>query len=171
LPAISKLIEDRVLFQRERASGISSASAYFLSQFLVEIPILVAIVLLYGCISYWLVGLAATWFQFLFFLLTITLVIVVGFSAAQIASALVKSHSQSIAIYMVILVYSLLLGGFMVTKNGVCECCWGRSPVGPASGCFPLANVVSARADLPAGIEWILYTSYFYFGYEALVTK
>jgi hypothetical protein len=138
-----------LLFNREKASGTYCTSAYFLATFTVEFPILLLIVIGYGCISYWMVGLDASLTHFLFFLAIIFAVIQVGFSISQCISAgmllkrrntlfllfpsccsinsiffclilltlvAVNSVTMAIAIYMIILVYSLLMGGFIVNK-------------------------------------------------------
>lgn len=139
LPAISRFINDRLLFNREKASGTYCTSAYFLSSFTVEFPILLLIVLGYGCISYWMVGLDASITHFVYFLAIIFAVIQVGFSISQCISAAVNSVTMAIAIYMIILVYSLLMGGFIVNKSA-----------------------------LPSSISWAVYTSYFWFGFSGL---
>jgi len=66
-------------------------------------------------------------------------VINVGFSVAQVVSAAATSTAMAVALYMVVLVYSLLLGGFIVGKD-----------------------------ELPSPMQWAVYTSYFFFGFEAL---
>ncbi len=64
--------------------------------------------------GYFLVGLRKDAASFFTFLLIIFLVIQVGFALSQVLSAIAKSVNMAIALYMVILVYSLLMGGFMV---------------------------------------------------------
>ncbi|KAI9004510.1 P-loop containing nucleoside triphosphate hydrolase protein [Hyaloraphidium curvatum] len=142
LPAISQQISDRLLFQRERASGIVNTPAYFLSGMAVEVPLLIVVAVLYGTISYWMVGFYPAASNFFIYLLIITLVILVGFSATQVASSVSSSVPVGIAIYMIILVYSLLLGGFMISKD-----------------------------DLPAGAQWVVYTSYYWFGFSGLMVN
>ncbi|KAH3714043.1 abc transporter family protein [Pelomyxa schiedti] len=140
LPAISKYIDDRLLYSREHSSKLYSTGAYFFSEFFVELPILVVIVIIYGCISYWMVNLNPDPGRFFFFLWIILSVILVGFSVSQAIAAAVSSVNMAIAIYMLVLVYSLLLGGFIVSAN-----------------------------DLPKATQWLLRTSYFFYGFEALV--
>ena len=139
VPAISKFIEERVLFTREHASGSYRTLAFYLASFAVEFPVLLAIVAGYGTISYWMVGLQPDAIHFGFFLSTIFMVINVGFALSQLISAAVSSVNMAIAVYMIVLVYSLLLGGFMIPPSA-----------------------------LPAGIRWIFWTSYFYYGFQAL---
>jgi len=86
-----------------------------------------------------MVGLQPGASHFFYFFIVIFLVIIVGFSVAQLISAAVRTVSMAIAVYMIVLVYSLLLGGFIVP--------------GPS---------------IPSPIRWALRTSYFQYGFEAL---
>eukprot|EP01125_Pyxidicula_operculata_P018340 TRINITY_DN6509_c0_g1_i3.p1 TRINITY_DN6509_c0_g1~~TRINITY_DN6509_c0_g1_i3.p1 ORF type:complete len:150 (-),score=27.23 TRINITY_DN6509_c0_g1_i3:180-629(-) len=97
---------------------------------------------MYGSTSYWMVGLEPKLENFVYFLVNIFLTINVGFGISQVISAASKTVAMAIAIYMVVLVYSLLMGGFLVSKS-----------------------------DLPKPINWILYTSYFYYGFQGLVVN
>jgi len=139
LPSISKFIEDRLLFTRERAGGCYRTAAYFWANLLVEIPILVFLVSTYSAVSYWMIGLEPTWQNFLFFHGVVQFAVLVMFTITQIISALAKSVNVALAIYFLALVYSLLLGGFIVSPS-----------------------------DLPQSLSWALYTSYFYYGFSAL---
>jgi len=140
VPAISRFIKDKLLFTRERAGGFYGTTAYFLSTLTVEIPILLGIVIGYGCVSYWMVGLQPDTEHFIYFLALIFVVINVGFSVSQVISAGTKSATMAIAIYMIVLVYSLLLGGFIVRKS-----------------------------KLPGFAQWAVYTSYFWYGFQGLI--
>jgi hypothetical protein len=139
LPAISKIIEDRLLFQRERASGAYSTVPYWFATFIVEIPILLLIAVGYGSIVYYMCNFTSDPLNFVFFTITIFLVINVGFSLSQAIASFVKSSNMAIAVYMIILTYSLLLGGFIIKGS-----------------------------DLPDQIQWALRTSYFFYGFEAI---
>ena len=142
VPAISKLIEDRSLFYRDRSAGSYTTLPYFLSHIIIEIPNLFGIVVGYGVISYWMVGLEKSASAFAYFIAIIFFVLNVGFGLSQLIAACVKSTNMAIAIYMIVLVYSLLLGGFMVPKS-----------------------------SLPSAAQWLIYSSYFYFGFECLVAN
>lgn len=84
-------------------------------------------------------GLEPEVWSFVFFLAVILTVINVGFGVSQLIAALVPTTNMAIALYMLVLVYSLLLGGFIVSA-----------------------------ANLPSATQWLLYTSYFFFGFQAL---
>ena len=140
LPSVGKMVDSRVLFQRERQGGQVRPGPHIIALTLVEIPSLLLVILIYGSISYWMIGLYPSAGHFGFFLLTIGLVIVCSFFLAQGVSAGADSNAFGAALFCAIFVWSLLLGGFLV-----------RRPI------------------LPRDIQWIVYTSYFYFGFEALI--
>eukprot|EP01125_Pyxidicula_operculata_P007587 TRINITY_DN2576_c1_g2_i1.p1 TRINITY_DN2576_c1_g2~~TRINITY_DN2576_c1_g2_i1.p1 ORF type:complete len:600 (-),score=82.09 TRINITY_DN2576_c1_g2_i1:1725-3389(-) len=142
VPAISHFIKDRLIFTREKASGYYSTISYFLSTLSVEFPTLLGIVFGYGSICYWMVGLEPSTYHFTVFIGIIFFVINIGFSVSQVVSAVFKSVALAIAIYMVFLVYSLLLGGFIVHKD-----------------------------KLPEGVQWLMYTSYIWYGFQGLVVN
>jgi hypothetical protein len=97
-------------------------------------------IIIYGLIVYFLVGFRSGGLHFPAFLLIVFLVVNVCFAKAQMLSAISPSTNAALAFFMVILVYSLLLGGFMITAS-----------------------------QLPSGIQWLVYSSYFYFGFNALL--
>lgn len=139
LPAIGRFIEERLLYTREYASGYYHTIAYAIASFVVEFPILLLTVIGYGCIVYWMVGMEPSITSFIFFLGIIFLVIHVGFAWCQVLAAALKTTNMAIALYMLILVYSLLLGGFIVAPSTL------------------------------SYMKWALYSSYIYYGFEALV--
>jgi hypothetical protein len=142
LPAISRYFEERLTFVRERSAGRYCTSAYYVASMLVELPLLALIVAGYGTLAYKLVGLNPAPGRFGLFLCIIFLVINVGFSWSQLLAACSSSVSVAIAGFMVVLVYSLLLGGFIVSVS-----------------------------DLGETARWVVQTSYFWQGYEALMVN
>lgn len=117
-----------------------TTSAFYLAGMAIEVPVLIAVALLYGIVSYWLVGFYPSAAHFFTYCLIITLTILVGFSATQIGSAASSSIPVAVAFYMIFLVASLLLGGFMIGKE-----------------------------QLPSGAQWLFYLSYFFWGYSGLM--
>ena len=140
LPSISKFIEDRLVFTRENASGFYSTFPYCVASFLCELPILLVTVVVYSLISYWMVGFQPGLVPFVFFVAVVFFVIQVAYGACQVIAATVKTVNMAIAIYVMFLLYSLLLGGFLIHID-----------------------------SLPS--KWIVYTSYFYYGFAALVVN
>ena len=77
---------------------------------------------------------------FAWFLIVIFLVIMVTFSLAQVMSSFASNTNMAIGLYMFVMVFSLLAGGFMINFQQASE-----------------------------SVSWIRFMSYFYFGYEGLV--
>ena len=75
---------------------------------------------------------------------TFTAVLVVvtltGFSISQLVAACSRTVERAIAVYMLVFVYALLLGGFIIE-----------------------------RSQLPHDARWLVYTSFYYWGFGALV--
>lgn len=142
LPAISKFIEERLVFTREHASGYYSTLPYWIACFLCELPILLLTVIIYGNISYWMVGFQPGFSHFIFFLAIVFFVIQVAYAACQVIASNVKTVNVAIALYVMFLLYSLLLGGFLVHQD-----------------------------TLPEKCQWMVYTSYFYYGFAALTVN
>ena len=140
LPAIGKFIEERVVFTREHASGYYNTLPYSTASFLCELPILLITVLGYGTISYFMVGYQPGFNHFCFYILVIFTVIQAGYASCQLISANVKTTNIAIAVYVLFLVYSLLLGGFIIPQD-----------------------------SLPNALQWLVYTSYFFYGFAALL--
>lgn len=57
---IPAFLEDRSLFIKERANGLYGASSFTISNFLIGIPYLFVIDVLFSVVAYWLVGLKPT---------------------------------------------------------------------------------------------------------------
>ena len=142
IPSISKFIEERATFSREHASGLYHTFPYFISSFLCELPILIFTVLAYSLIAYWMVGYATGFGHFMFFLVVVFLVIQTGYGICQVLASVCKSVNIALAVYLFFLVYSLLLGGFIIHK-----------------------------ASLPSAFQWVVYTSYFFYGFAALLVN
>ena len=140
IPALSRYIEERVLFLRERSAGTYNTAAYYIATTLVELPVLVLVVLAYAPSSYFLVGLRHTPGAFCTFTTVLTTVTLTGFSISQLVAACSRSVERAVAVYMLVFVYALLLGGFIVDKD-----------------------------KLPEGAQWLTGTSFYYWGFGALI--
>lgn len=139
LPSISKYIDEKLLYSREHASRCYGTLPYLLSHYIVELPILVFTVVVYASISYFMVGFRPGIQYFLFYVGVEWLVISIGYSACQVIASFSNSLNVSIAVYVLYMLYSLLTGGFLVSKS-----------------------------DLPSFLGWMINTSYFYYGFAAL---
>ena len=140
IPALSRYIEERVLFLRERAAGFYGTGAYFLAATAVELPVLGCVVAAYAPSSYFLIGLRPTAGAFATFTAVLVVVTLTGFSISQLVAACSRTVERAIAVYMLVFVYALLLGGFIIEKD-----------------------------KLPEDARWLVYTSFYYWGFGALV--
>jgi len=57
---IPAFLEDRALFVKERANGLYNAGSFMTANFLVGVPMLFFICILFSIIAYWLIGLDGT---------------------------------------------------------------------------------------------------------------
>eukprot|EP01103_Thecamoeba_quadrilineata_P004182 TRINITY_DN1390_c0_g1_i2.p1 TRINITY_DN1390_c0_g1~~TRINITY_DN1390_c0_g1_i2.p1 ORF type:complete len:500 (-),score=73.84 TRINITY_DN1390_c0_g1_i2:336-1835(-) len=89
LSSLDQFIGERPIFQRERASGTYSSSAYFVSKCLVEAPLILIYSLLFGIICYWLIGFQNTFYHFFIFESTLILSVAVAGSLFILLGALV----------------------------------------------------------------------------------
>ena len=142
LPAIAKLIEEKLIYTREHASGYYSTFPYCASCFLSELPVLILTVMSYTVIPYWMIGFQSGSGSFVFFTVTVFVIIQVSYGACQVISSNVKTLNKAIAIDGMFVLYSLLLGGFFIHVD-----------------------------QLPSLLGWLIYTSYFYYGFAALVAN
>lgn len=140
IPALSRYIDERVLFLRERAAGAYGTGAYYVATALVELPVLVCVVVAYAPSSYWLIGLRPTLEAFLTFTAILVAVSLTGFSISQLVAACSQTVERAIAAYMLVFVYALLFGGFIIDKD-----------------------------QLPESARWLVCTSFYYWGFGALI--
>jgi len=140
LSAMGKYIKERIHFVRERASGYYSAGPYFFASQAVEVPLLSIIVILYSNITYWMIGLEPRAENFFYLVATVFVVVNGGFSMAQLISSCVSTMTMALACYFIFLVWCLLLGGFIVHVD-----------------------------MMPGPIQWLIYTSYFFYGFQGLI--
>lgn len=140
LPAIAMYAEERIVFTRERASGYYSTMPYYLASVIVELPMLFILISAYSGIAYWMVHLRPDLLCFLYFLLLVVAVVLFCFSGAQVLAAGSKSINVAIAVYVLCLLYSMLLGGFFIAKQ-----------------------------RMPAGARWAVFTSPFWYTFEGLL--
>jgi len=114
--------------------------AYFLANTASQVPLLTIVSITFGCISYWMIGLYPDVWNFLNFLLIISLVNFVGDSICMFVSSLVNELSVANALGSLFMAFFLLFGGFFIKKN-----------------------------DVPFYWQWANYTSFFKYCFEALL--
>jgi ATP-binding cassette, subfamily G (WHITE), member 2 len=116
--SLNIFLQERDLFNRERASGCYRTSTYFLSKTFVEAPILLLFPLVFGCIAYYMVGFNPNPECFGVFIATL-----VTFAACAGSLFLtIGSLSPNVAIAQIFsplaIVLFMLFGGFYVNVVG-----------------------------------------------------
>jgi len=137
---LNLFMEERNNFNRERAAGLYSTSAYFLSKNLIEGPFTIIFPLTMACISYFMVGFQKEAENFgIFALFLVTSSFTAG-SLLLFIGALSPNLVVATILSPLTIVLFLLFGGFYVNS-----------------------------ANIPVWYIWIKYLSFFKYGYEAFV--
>eukprot|EP00123_Amoebidium_parasiticum_P011336 comp20656_c0_seq1/m.26804 comp20656_c0_seq1/g.26804 ORF comp20656_c0_seq1/g.26804 comp20656_c0_seq1/m.26804 type:complete len:826 (-) comp20656_c0_seq1:144-2621(-) len=139
LPAISKFIDDRLIVWRERESGCYTTLAYYLAVVGVETLILLMMTVAYGSICYWMVGMDPGAENFAYFLTVLFLVINISCAICQAIAAVVQSVPFAVCLYMIVVAYMLMFGGFIIQPD-----------------------------QMPSWIQWIVQTSFYFHSAQGL---
>ncbi|XP_065903793.1 broad substrate specificity ATP-binding cassette transporter ABCG2-like [Dysidea avara] len=110
LNSIELFIKEKVLFKHENISGYYRVSAYYLAKVICDvIPLRVLPTIVFGAISYWMVGLEAQASNFFIYLLTLVLASVAASGVAFVFSALVDvfalANIMTAFTYVIMMVY------------------------------------------------------------------
>jgi len=112
ISAFPSLIEDRLLFVRERANRYYRVGAYALAHTIISIPFILIIALSYSLIMYWMVDLnysdAGIYFYFLFAL----------FTALYVSESLVVTIAAIIPWYLIGIAIAAASYGLFMILNG-----------------------------------------------------
>eukprot|EP01032_Pedospumella_encystans_P007850 gene7850-9359_t len=133
---------EKIIVSREILSGAYSASAYFISRVIAELPLQILLTCVYTTIIYWAVGLQPYADNYFIFLATILLTTFTAMSIGFLVSAASPSRLVANAVGPPILIILLLFGGFYINSD-----------------------------SLPVGSEWVRYLSLMYWGFQALVVN
>eukprot|EP01134_Creolimax_fragrantissima_P008399 CFRG8399T1 len=139
VPAISKFLEDRLILWRERGTGLYTTSAYYVSIVTVETGLLFVMTAVYSSLCYWMVGMEPTLSAYIYFNLTLFLVINISCGICQMIAAVVRTVAMAVCVYMICVAYMLLFGGFIVNSGA-----------------------------LPIYMRWILETSFYFHATQGL---
>ena len=106
--------EERAVFIREQRGGMYWVSAYFVARTLVDVLPTLVCSLVFVCVSYFLMGLAMSGFQFAYFLLIVLLIAYCGHSMGMVVACAVSDRLSamiltplSIAPFIVFTPYAL----------------------------------------------------------------
>ncbi|KAK4535738.1 hypothetical protein CDCA_CDCA06G1763 [Cyanidium caldarium] len=133
---------ERGIVLRERTSKAYRVSAYFLGKSSAEFPRLVVFALLFSVITYWMVGLYANAGAFFLFVVIVVLTAHTAESLTLMASAGAKSPQAAAAFTPILIVTSLLFGGFFIGPNVI-----------------------------PVWLSWLRYVSFIYYAFAAVMTN
>lgn len=139
MASLNVFLEERGLFNRERASGCYRTSTYFFGKLLIELPILLFYPLLFASISYWMIGLQPYANCFFAFSLTLVLFAAVASSLFMLLGAISPNITIAQVLCPIVLVIFMIFGGLFVNTGSI-----------------------------PVYFRWITYVSFFNWGYQAL---
>jgi len=108
---------ERAVLNKERASGSYRLSAYFCGKMLAETPLELVLPLIFGCITYWMVNLSPNGGVFIFFLVILCLFTLMGSGIGLLISATVLDTKRAITVSVIIMLSSVLLGGFFISTS------------------------------------------------------
>eukprot|EP01119_Soliformovum_irregulare_P020712 TRINITY_DN675_c0_g1_i1.p1 TRINITY_DN675_c0_g1~~TRINITY_DN675_c0_g1_i1.p1 ORF type:complete len:842 (+),score=177.45 TRINITY_DN675_c0_g1_i1:111-2636(+) len=143
LSSIDTFFQERVLYVRERANGMYRSSTYFFSKALCDlIPMRIIPPLILGGVVYWMVGLRPDFVAYGWFLVTVVLVSIVAGSLSLVISSVTPSLSLGNLVAILMLLFFLLFGGFLVNKQ-----------------------------SMPQGVGWLKQLSFFNFAFEVMMVN
>jgi len=120
LSSIDVFFQERAIFLRERASGMYRTSSYFIAKALCDVvPMRVIPPIILGAIVYKMIGLHPGYLRFALFESTLVLASLVAASLCLAISAATPSLSLGNLIAILIMLFFMLFGGFLVNKTSM----------------------------------------------------
>jgi ATP-binding cassette subfamily G (WHITE) protein 2 len=140
LGSLAIFLQERNIYVREHNNGMYRPSAYYIGKLVQDVPIGVAVNLVFNLIAYYMVGLQPSFDKFILFFLMCTLVMLNSFGLCMWISNMSKNYQIANLTAPLILVLYLLPSGFLINLNSI-----------------------------PVVWRWIKYISFFRYGFQALV--
>ncbi|KAL0042544.1 hypothetical protein WJX79_003095 [Trebouxia sp. C0005] len=141
LSSLPLWMEDRLLFIRERASGVYGTPAYFTATVLFDlIPMRVLPPCFFAAATYWMIGFRPGTWHLLTFLLLLVLSNTVGASMNMAIGAAAPSTAVANLLGSLAVLLSILFGGFLLSSK-----------------------------QMPNVVSWMAQLSFVRYGFEALV--
>ncbi|AHH01890.1 ABC transporter [Pithovirus sibericum] len=120
-------IPERIIVEKERASGTYSFSAYFLAKITTETLLEMVLPSIFSTVVFWMVGLSMTAEGFFLYLFVLWLAVLMGCGMGMLTAALISDPSLSIKTTTVLYTSSTILACFLVSKDDVPEwVSWAR---------------------------------------------
>ncbi|TMW61661.1 hypothetical protein Poli38472_010724 [Pythium oligandrum] len=112
-------ISDREIFYRQRAANFYRSSSYVVANVIAQIPVSLVEAIIFGSIVYWMCGFIATAAGFFTFLLLLFLTSLAFTSLFFLMSAASPDLHVAEPISMVSVLFFVLFGGFVMTKDQI----------------------------------------------------
>ncbi|XP_024375901.1 ABC transporter G family member 4 isoform X1 [Physcomitrium patens] len=112
-------LEECRIMSRETSRGAYRMMSYIVANTLIFLPFLLFNAVLFSAPLYWLVGLAPQPFAFLFFILTIWVLLVTAYSFVALFSAIVPNYQLGYTIVMGLLGAFFLYSGFFISRDNL----------------------------------------------------
>jgi ABC-type multidrug transport system ATPase subunit/ABC-type multidrug transport system permease subunit len=139
LSSIHVFVEEAPIFQRERSARTYRVWTYYIAKTLSELPLALLFPIIFGSISYWMIGFNSAYDRFLIFLLFLTYKSMIFQALGEAISCFVHSEQEGTSFSTMAVVISLLFGGFYLNTD-----------------------------TLPVYAVWIYWVSPFHYAFEAL---
>ncbi|KAI8369430.1 uncharacterized protein BYT42DRAFT_110213 [Radiomyces spectabilis] len=171
--ALDMFSKERVLYMRERENGYYAPSSYFVAKILFDIiPLRVLPPLVMGSVAYYMIGLNPALYVFGKFLLVLVLFNLAAAGLCLCFATAFKSISAANLLANLVILFSMLFGGFLLNKGRLMT---EREPdrdVGRTTDSLVLCfDPVSFIDHIPSFLSWLQYLSFFNYGYEALIVN
>lgn len=109
--------EERPVFLREVNNNMYEVGPYFWSKIISELPISIGTPILFGCITYYSIGLNPDPAVFFMFLLTLTLSYNTASGYSLLISASFSNKELAVAVVPILIIPFMLFGGFFATPS------------------------------------------------------
>lgn len=114
---VPAFLEDRATFTKERANGLYGVTPFMVSNFLIGLPYLFLISVLFSIVSYWLSNFQPTAEAFFTWVMWIFLDLVAAESLVVLVTSIFPNFVISLALVAFANGLWMSVGGFMVTKK------------------------------------------------------
>ena len=118
MSSLTVFIQSRSMIQQELNASYYSTLSYYICYYCNEILLRLTLPMLFGLISYFMVGLQPLSLQFIYFLCSLCLVTVTSTALCLCVSAMSNTPQQANFICVIILLYCILFGGLFVNNSG-----------------------------------------------------
>jgi ATP-binding cassette subfamily G (WHITE) protein 2 (SNQ2) len=111
---IPMLIDDRLIFYREKSAYAYSPFSYWISRFIVAVPFNIFNVFLYSLVLYYLVGFRTSNNAFPFFLMIMWISTIISMFICQFLAFISPSMEIAMSLFPVVLFFATAFEGFIV---------------------------------------------------------